>query len=245
VSRIVLITGAGHGIGAATAEAFAREGDDVVVTDVDEHSAVATADALRTAGHTATGHRLDVSSDEEWDRLSAELRTQGRPPAVVVNNAFRNTVAPAHRLEPGDWHSILDVTLGGVYRSIRTFHDTLTEARGAVVNVASVHAVLAWPGYPAYAAAKGGVVALTRQLSFDYAPHVRVNAVLPGSIFTRVWEGVDAEEQESALRQATLGRLGRPEEVASAILFLAGEGASYITGVALPVDGGMTTTVAT
>jgi len=245
VSRVVLITGAGHGIGAATAEAFARQGDDVVVTDVDQSAADATADALRAAGHTATGHRLDVSSDEEWNLLSAELRRQGRPPAVVVNNAFRNTVAPAHLLEPRDWHSVLDVTLGGVYRSIRTFHDTLTEARGTMVNVSSVHALLAWPGHPAYAAAKGGVVALTRQLSFDYAPHVRVNAVLPGSILTRVWDGVDADGHESALRQATLGRFGRPAEVASAIVFLAGDGASYITGVALPVDGGLTTTVAT
>jgi NAD(P)-dependent dehydrogenase (short-subunit alcohol dehydrogenase family) len=241
----VLITGAGHGIGAATAEAFARQGDDVVVTDVDEQAALATAERLRGAGHLATGHRLDVSSEAEWESLSASLREMDRGPAVVVNNAFRNTVAPAHELDPGDWQSVLDVTLGGVYRSIRTFHDTLAEAHGAVVNVASVHALLAWPGHPAYAAAKGGVVALTRQLSLEYAPHVRVNAVLPGSILTRVWEGVDAESQESALRQATLGRFGRPEEVASVIVFLAGDGASYITGVALPVDGGMTTTVAT
>jgi NAD(P)-dependent dehydrogenase (short-subunit alcohol dehydrogenase family) len=244
VSRVVLITGAGNGIGGASADAFAGQGDDVVVTDVDESAAIRVAESLRAAGRAATGHRLDVSSDEEWSRLSAALRAEGRPPAVIVNNAFRNTVAPAHLLEPGDWHSILDVTLSGVYRSVRTFHDTLTDARGSIVNVASVHALLAWPGHPAYAAAKGGVVALTRQLSLEYAPHVRVNAVLPGSILTRVWDGVDPEDHESALRQATLGRFGRPEEVASAIVFLAGDGASYITGAALPVDGGMTTTVA-
>lgn len=245
MSRVVLITGAAHGIGAATAQAFARAGDDVVVTDVDEAAALETAGALRAAGHRATGHRLDVSADQEWERLSTELRAADRPPAVVVNNAFRNTVAPAHLLQPGDWQSILDVSLAGVYRSVRTFHDTLTEARGSIVNVASVHALLAWPGHPAYAAAKGGMVALTRQLSLDYAPHVRVNAVLPGSILTRVWDGVDPDGHEAALRQATLGRFGRPDEIASVIVFLAGEGASYITGVALPVDGGMSTTVAT
>ena len=244
MSRVVLITGAGHGIGAATAEAFARGGDDVVVTDVDADAAAQTADALRAAGLAATAHRLDVSSDAEWEALSTALRAQGRPPAVIVNNAFRNTVAPAHLLEEAAWAGILDVTLGSVYRSIRTFHDTLTEARGAVVNVASVHALLAWPGHPAYAAAKGGVVALTRQLSLEYAPHVRVNAVLPGSIETRVWDGVDAEGHEAARRKITLGRLGRAEEVASVIVFLASAGASYVTGVALPVDGGLTTTVA-
>lgn len=245
MTRVVLITGAGHGIGAATSQAFAKAGDDVVVTDVDEHAAREVADALRADGHAATAHRLDVSSDEEWAALSADLRAQGRPPAVVVNNAFRNTVAPAHLLDSGTWSGILDVTLGGVHRSIRTFHDTLTDARGAVVNVASVHALFAWPGHPAYAAAKGGIIALTRQLSLEYAPHVRVNAVLPGSILTRVWDGVDTAGYDAALRQATLGRFGRPEEVAAVIVFLAGDGASYVTGVALPVDGGMTTTVAT
>src|SRR5690606_2270912 len=95
----------------------------------------------------------------------------------------------------------------------------------------------------AYAAAKGGVVSLTRQLSVDYAPEVRVNAVLPGSIETRLWDDVGDEAREAAARQSTLGRLGAPEEVAAVVVFLAGPGASYVTGAALPIDGGQTTTL--
>lgn len=243
--RTVLVTGGGHGIGAATARAFAEIGDDVVVTDIDRGAAEVVADDIRRSGGAATGHTLDVSMTADWTRLSDELRNAGRPPGVVVNNAFLHIPGQAHEMDDEQWNRQLDVTLSGVWRSIRTFHDTLTSARGSMVNVSSVHALLAWPGYPAYAAAKGGIVALTRQLSFDYAPHVRVNAVLPGSIETRVWDAASQAGREAAARQATLGRLGRPEEVAAVIRFLASEDASYVTGVALAVDGGQTTTVAT
>jgi NAD(P)-dependent dehydrogenase (short-subunit alcohol dehydrogenase family) len=245
MNRVVVVTGAGHGIGAAIARAFAAEGDDVVVTDIDVDAAQEVALAIRASGGSATAHRLDVASDEAWDALSHELRSAGRPPSVVVNNAFRNTIAPAHELAPADWQSTIDVILGGVYRSVRTFHDTLSAARGSIVNVASMHALFAWPGHPAYAAAKGGVVALTRQLSLEYAPDVRVNAVLPGSIETRVWDSIDVAGRAAAAGQTTLGRLGRPEEVASVVVFLAGDGASYVTGAAVPVDGGLGTTVTT
>lgn len=241
MKRTVLITGAGNGIGAATARAFGAAGDDVVVTDI----SLADAQAVAASIPHATAHMLDVSDSDSWSAISAELRATNRPPAVIVNNAFVHVSAPAHELAEEDWNRELSVTLSGVYRSMRTFHDTLTAARGSMVNVSSVHALVAWPGHPAYAAAKGGIVALSRQLSFEYAPHIRVNSVLPGSILTRVWDSVDHEGLAAAVRQASLGRLGRPEEVASAILFLASDAASYITGTSLVVDGGQTSTTAT
>jgi NAD(P)-dependent dehydrogenase (short-subunit alcohol dehydrogenase family) len=241
--RTVLITGAGNGIGAATARAFAAAGDDVVVTDIEQDSALAVAAAIVESGGSATGHLLDVSSEESWDAISRELRATRRPPAVIVNNAYLRVISVAHELEEVDWNRQLSVTLSAIYRSMRTFHDTLTAARGNVINVSSVHALVAFPEHPAYAASKGGILALSRQLAFDYAPHVRVNTVLPGSIMTRAWEGTDEAGFDDAARQAMLGRLGRPEEVASAILFLASDAASYITATTLVVDGGQTSTV--
>ena len=242
MTRTVLITGAGNGIGAATARTFANGGDDVVVTDIDADAAAAVADEIRAAGGTATGNFLDVADPEAWQALSRELRAANRPPAVIVNNAFFQVAGVAHKQTEDNWNKQLSVSLSSVYRAMHTFHDTLTDARGSMVNVSSVHGVLSWVEQPAYGAAKGGLISLTRQLSLDYAPHVRVNVVLPGAIETRQWDHQSPEELELAGRQATLQRLGTPEEVASVIQFLASEGASYITGASLLVDGGMTTT---
>ena len=236
--RTVLITGAAHGIGAATARLFAAGGDHAVITDVDLNAATALADEICAAGGSASAWRLDVANLDEWETLERELRAADQSPGVVVNNAFAVEVAPAHLLDEQSWNRQLDVTLSGVYRSIHTFATTLQENRGCMVNVASVHAVLGFRGHPAYAAAKGGIVALTRQLSVEYAPNVRVNAVLPGSIDTRVWDTAPTSARVAAARQATLGRLGAPNEVASVIRFLASMDASYITGAAIPVDGG-------
>lgn len=242
-NRRVFLTGAGNGIGAAAAHAFATAGHDVIVTDIKGDAAAAVAAEITASGGAATGHRLDVADELAWATLGRELSATGRSPGIVVNNAYTLIDAPAHEQSEEEWNRQLSVTLSSVYRSVRTFHASLTEAEGAIVNVASVHALVAWPLRPAYAAAKGGIVALTRQLSIDYAPHVRVNCVLPGSILTRVWEAVDEEGLAHAARQASLGRIGRPEEVAAAILFLAGDTASYITGASLVVDGGQTSSI--
>lgn len=243
MTPVVLVTGGAHGIGAAIARRFVVAGSHAVIADIDHAAAEAEADRIRTAGGGATAVQLDVASESSWAEAADTLEQAGLLPRFIVNNAFANTVAPAHVLAATDWDRTIAVTLKGVYLSVKTFHESLVANRGAVVNVSSVHAVLGWPGHPAYAAAKGGVVSLTRQLSLEYAPEVRVNAVLPGSIQTRVWEALDDGARSAAAQQATLRRFGTPEEVAEAVEFLASERASYITGVALLVDGGMSTTV--
>ena len=236
-ARRVLITGAAHGIGAATARVFAAGGDRVVVADIDDAAARAVADELGDSARAFHPRRRQLIGLGRPGRLD-----EGRSPAVIVNNAYRVEVAPAHELSESSWEAQLNVTLGGLYRSFRTFHAELTAARGAVVSVASVHALAGWPGRPAYAAAKGGILALTRQLAIDYGPYVRVNAVVPGPILTRAWDATPGDEQARVAEATALKRLGTPEEVASVIHFLAGPAAAYVTGTHVVVDGGQTST---
>jgi NAD(P)-dependent dehydrogenase (short-subunit alcohol dehydrogenase family) len=157
---------------------------------------------------------------------------------VLVNNAASWTVAPAHELTAAEWRRQLDACLTSVYLGFRACHADLVARGGSVVNVSSVHALAGLPGHPAYAAAKGGIVALTRQLAVEYGPAVRVNAVLPGPILTAAWDRVPEEERVHGADGTILERFGSPDEVAAAIAFLASDDAAYITGAALPVDGG-------
>lgn len=238
-----LVTGAGHGIGAAAAVALARRFDTVVVSDIDTEAAGAVARGVRAAGGHAVDVHLDAGDEASWSAVRQHLDETGVVVSAIVNNAFALTIAPAHQLTMEAWDRQVSVNLGAVYRSVRAFHDTLHAERGAIVNVASVHAIAGFRGHPAYAAAKGGVVALTRQLAVEYAPFIRVNAVLPGSILTRAWDRVSEADRLEHLGHIPLGRFGEPADVAAAIVFLAGPESSYITATTLLVDGGLTASV--
>ncbi|MFE2377926.1 SDR family NAD(P)-dependent oxidoreductase [Streptomyces sp. NPDC059398] len=236
----VLITGAGRGIGAATARRFTDEGARVLVTDLDGGRAAQTAAALPGA----LPFTCDVTERSAVEAAVAYAVAQFGGLDVLVNNAYACS-PDAPLLEDEDdesWHRDLDATLSGAFRASRAAMPHLAAAggRGAIVSVGSVNGVQDF-GNHAYSAAKAGLAGLTRTLAGHAAPRgVRVNLVTPGTIHTDVWAAHGAEESlEEAARHYPLGRVGVPDDIAAAIAFLASRDAAWITGVTLPVDGGL------
>lgn len=236
--KVALITGGASGIGAASAMRFAEDGASVVIADIDVDRAHGVLQAIRDRGGNARSVALDVASVDDWATMTESLRAEEGRLDILHSNAYLEIKAPAHELAPPDWDRQLAVSLSGTYLAVRSLASMLLAAEGAIILTSSVHALMGFAGRPAYAAAKGGLIALGRQLAVEYGPRVRVNTVLPGSILTPAWDPLSDEELASHEAGIIAGRLGHPDEVASAVAFLASSDASYITGTTLVVDGG-------
>lgn len=231
-----VVTGAAGGIGAACARRLAAEGAAVVLADIRPADAVAA--EIVAAGGRARAVVADVADEAAWTDLVQLARAEYGPVGVLVSNAYTVEVAPAGTMSRSSWDRQLAVCLTGTFLGVRACLPDLRARRGSVVVVSSVHALVGLPGHPAYAAAKGGLVALGRQLAVEYGPQVRVNCVLPGPIRTAAWDRVPPADQERSVAQTVAGRFGEPAEVAAAVAFLASSEAGYITGTSLVVDGG-------
>jgi NAD(P)-dependent dehydrogenase (short-subunit alcohol dehydrogenase family) len=235
--KTAIISGATFGIGRATAERFAAEGARLILIDVAAEIDDVAAE-LRGDGAAARAVRGDVAEEDTWQRAAARARAEHGGVDVLVSNAGVNQRGPAHELSRATWDAMLGANLTATFLGVRACVAELAERQGAVVVTSSVHALIGLPGNPAYAAAKGGLTALTRQLAAEYGPEVRVNAVLPGPILTRAWDMASEEDKRRSIEQTAAKRFGTPAEVAAAIAFLASADAAYITGASLTVDGG-------
>jgi NAD(P)-dependent dehydrogenase (short-subunit alcohol dehydrogenase family) len=241
--RVAIVTGAGSGIGRETAHRLAAEGARVVVADRDGERAGEVAHEIAAAGGTAIATRTDVSVAGEVAAMAATARESLGPVDLLVNNAAIARGDDLLAIDEATWDEELAVDLKAAFLCAReVLPDMIERRRGAIVNVTTVNALSAL-GYEAYSAAKAGLVSLTRSLAVRYGRYgVRANAVAPGTVRTAIWrERLEKDPQvfEKLAPWYPLGRVGEPEDIAPAILFLASDEAAWITGVVLPVDGGL------
>ena len=247
--RTVIITGAGSGIGRATAMLLASEGANVMVTDLSLDAAEATTEAIIAAAGEATALCVDVTQAEDTENMVKATVERYGGVDVLFNNAGIVIAGSVTDSEESGWQQTFDVNLKGVMLGCKyAIPEMIKRGGGAVINTSSMNGLVASQAIASYAASKGAVLMLTKQMALDYAAQqVRVNCVCPSDVNTPLIRGfIDSTPNpratEKRLRdRVPLGRMAEPEDVAQAVAFLASDAASFITGVALPVDGGVTT----
>jgi NAD(P)-dependent dehydrogenase (short-subunit alcohol dehydrogenase family) len=243
-NKVAIVTGASSGIGRASVELFAREGAAVVAADTSDSAGQELADRMAAQGHDVCFVHADVSRDQDVAAMvHAAISRYGRLDVLFNNAGIEGEQAPTAEAALENWDRVIDVNLKGVFLGMKHgIKAMLAHGGGTVINNASVAGLVGFPGIPAYCAAKGGVVQLTRTAALEYAQQgIRVNCLCPGVIDTPMvqrFTGGQPEAESQITAMEPVGRMGSAQEVAELAMFLASDRASFITGAIVPVDGG-------
>lgn len=240
--KVIIVTGAGQGIGRGIAEKLATEGATVVVTDINDVTAKETAAAL---GGKAIGIQTDVTSPEAVDAMVAQVRAEFGRIDVLVNNAGWDKAAPFVDSDRADWDRVIQINLYGVLNTTKAVLPVLTEqGSGTIVNIASDAGRVGSSGEAVYSAAKGGIIAFTKAIAREMARHkVNVNAICPGPADTALFAsmgGDDPKLRDALTRAIPMRRLAQPSDLANVVAFFASDEAAYVTGQTVSVSGGLT-----
>jgi len=244
--KVALVTGAGSGIGLATAKAFVEAGASVVLADSHEEAVRAAAEQLIAGGRKALAIRCDVTDDAQVaSMIERTMSSFGRIDAAFNNAGVMQRRVETAEISGDEWDRVMAINLRGVWICMKyELRQMLRQGSGAIVNCSSIGGVIGVAGVAAYHAAKHGVIGLTKTAALEYAARgIRINAVCPGSINTPMVQsmtGGDPKVLAEMVKDEPIGRLGEPEEIAAAVLWLCSPGASYVVGHALLVDGGYT-----
>lgn len=239
--KVALVTGSTRGLGRAMAERLAAEGASVVVTGRDGRRAQEVAEQLVAQGHQAIGLALEVSDAASVANALNEIEERLGPVDILVNNAGINRDMLLVRMDEEAWEEVMRVNVTGAYRLAKGVLRGMMKRRwGRIINVSSVVGLIGNPGQTNYGASKAALIGFTKSLAREVASRgITVNAVAPGFIQSDMTDALSAEQKERLAEKIPMGRIGRPEEVASCVAFLASDDAAYITGHTLVVDGGL------
>ncbi len=244
-NKVAIITGAGRGMGRTHSLILSRAKAKVVVSDVLEEECLSVVREIESEGGEAIAIKCDISKKEEVDNLVSKTIEKWEKIDILVNNAGIAEFKPFLEMEEKDWDRTIDINLKGYFLcSSAVAKEMAKKMSGVIVNIGSVamgQVGIAFPSLVHYVSSKGGIAGMTEALAMDLAPYnIRVNAIAPGVIDTPMVDPVKANKEgmETLLQRIPLKRMGRPEEISSAVLFLASDASSYMTGTVIPVDGG-------